>query len=416
MNNSLATERLEAIILGGGRGTRLNPLTRMRAKPAVQIGGKYRLIDIPMSNCIHSGIRNIHILTQFNTASLHRHIFRTYNFDMFARGNVSLLAAQQTFDNIDWFQGTADAVRAYWGDLKRRPASYFVILAGDHLYKMNYQYFLNHMVDHQADIAIAAKTVPVEEASEFGIMAVDDQGFVTDFMEKPSPEFLRSEEGQKWQSNGSVLISMGIYLFKKDVLTAALKFTGNDFGREILPAAIRQFPTAVYPFHGYWEDIGTIRSFFNANLNLTEKDPVFKFYDQEFPIFTRPRFLPGSRIQDTRIESSFINDGCIVGQSTLKRCILGIRSVVGNDVTMENVYHMGADYYDQGSEEQTVGLGIGDGSVLKNVILDKNVRIGVNVQLINHEGILEKDGSWYFIRDGIIVIPKGTVIPANTTL
>ncbi|NQV36372.1 MAG: NTP transferase domain-containing protein, partial [Candidatus Marinimicrobia bacterium] len=276
--------KMDAIILGGGRGTRLTPLTSPRAKPAVQIGGKYRLIDIPMSNCINSGIRNIQILTQFNTSSLHRHIFRTYKFDSFSRGNVSLMAAQQTMENTDWFQGTADAVRSYWKDLRRIQATHYVILAGDHLYKMDYRDFLQSALDVDADIAIAAKKIPKAEAEEFGLMSIDENNFITDFTEKPSLEYLDSTEGQKWHKDSEVLISMGIYIFKKEVLEEALKFDGNDFGKNILPASIKEYKTVAHIFDGYWEDIGTIRSFFNANINLTELNPVFTFYDPEYRV------------------------------------------------------------------------------------------------------------------------------------
>ena len=410
-------EQMDAIILGGGRGTRLTPLTSFRAKPAVQIGGKYRLIDIPMSNCINSGIRNIQILTQFNTASLHRHIFRTYKFDSFSRGNVSLLAAQQTMENTDWFQGTADAVRSYWKDLRQIQATHYVILAGDHLYKMDYRDFLQSALDVDADIAIAAKEIPKEEAEDFGLMAVDENNLITDFTEKPSLEFLDSAEGQKWHKNGKVLISMGIYIFKKEVLEEALKFDGNDFGKNILPASIKKYKTVSHIFDGYWEDIGTIRAFFNANLNLTELEPVFTFYDPKYRVFTRPRFLPGSRIGDAVIRNSFINDGCIVGRAKLTRCILGIRSIVSDDVEMENVYHMGADFYEDAHPvENLPPLGVGEGSKLKNVILDKNVRIGKNVILENRRNIENEEGDYYVIRDSIIVVPKGKVIPNNTIL
>lgn len=409
--------KMDAIILGGGRGTRLTPLTSPRAKPAVQIGGKYRLIDIPMSNCINSGIRNIQILTQFNTASLHRHIFRTYKFDSFSRGNVSLMAAQQTMENTNWFQGTADAVRSYWKDLRRIQATHYVILAGDHLYKMDYRDFLQSALDVDADIAIAAKKIPKAEAEEFGLMSIDENNFITDFTEKPSLEYLDSSEGQKWHKEGEVLISMGIYIFKKEVLEEALKFDGNDFGKNILPASIKEYKTIAHIFDGYWEDIGTIRSFFNANINLTELNPVFTFYDPDYRVFTRPRFLPGSRIGNGEIKNSLINDGCKVGHAKLTNSILGIRSIVGNDVEMENVYHMGADFYENEHHAKNLPpLGVGEGSKLKNVILDKNVRIGKNVVLENRRNVQDEEGDFYVIRDGIIVIPKGMVIPENTIL
>lgn len=409
--------KLDAIILGGGQGTRLIPLTTMRAKPAVQIGGKYRLIDIPMSNCINSGIRNIQILTQFNTASLHRHIFRTYKFDSFSRGNISLMAAQQTMENTDWFQGTADAVRSYWGDLRRIDATHYVILAGDHLYKMDYRDFLQTALDSDADIAIAAKKIPKRKAFEFGVVATDENNFITDFIEKPSREYLNSASGRKWVTNNEALISMGIYIFKKHVLEEAIKFDGNDFGRNIIPASIKQFKTVAHIFDGYWEDIGTIRAFFDANMNMTDLNPAFNFYDPEQRVFTRPRFLPGSRIGNAKIRKTLINDGCKVGRAKLNRCILGIRSIVANGVEMDHVYHMGADVYnDEDFVPKAPTLGVGEGSKLKNVILDKNVRVGKNVILENHRGVENEEGDFYMIRDGIIVIPKGKIIPDNTVL
>lgn len=414
MNRSL---RLDAIILGGGRGSRLGPLTQERAKPAVQIGGKYRLIDIPLSNCINSDIRHIRILTQFNTASLHRHIFQTYNFDIFSRGNIELLAAQQTLEHTTWFQGTADAVRSYWERFASIPATHFIILAGDHLYKMDYRKFFQAHLDSKADLTIAVKPVSVSLASHFGIAKCDDSDRIVDFWEKPELGQLTDNSRTGWVSDGRVLASMGIYIFGKEILDDALKMEGNDFGKNIIPTSIKRYVTTAYRFESYWADIGTIGAFFEANMALTETKPEFTFYDVRNPIYTRPRFLPGSRLADARIHQSFICEGSIVGKSTVEQSILGMRTVIGDGVSLKRVYHMGADFYESEVGENIYPkLGIGDNSTLSKVILDKNVRIGKGAVLENRKKILEADEDFYFIREGIIVIPKGTVIPDNTII
>lgn len=409
--------RLDAIILGGGRGTRLWPLTHLRAKPAVQIAGKYRLIDIPMSNCINSGIKHIHILTQFNTTSLHRHISQTYKFDIFSRGNIELLAAQQTLENSTWFQGTADAVRSYWQRFKDLPATHFIILAGDHLYRMDYQDFLSFHLDSDADLTISAKPIPLDRIREFGIMKCDQSNRVIDFMEKPEPGDVSNLKQDGWIVDTKALVSMGIYIFKKDILGEALKMEGDDFGREIVPACIRQFRASAYQFDGYWVDIGTVGSFFDANMALTRETAEFSFYNIENPIYTYPRFLPSSRIAEGDIRRSIVGEGCVVGKSKVRDSILGMRSVVGNDVLMEEVYQMGADFYDSDLELAIYPkTGIDDGSRLRKVILDKNVSVGKNAVLENPKGVQHKDGDYYFIREGIIIVPKGTKIPDNTVI
>lgn len=409
--------RLDAIILGGGRGDRLWPLTQKRAKPAVQIGGKHRLIDIPMSNCINSDVNHIHILTQFNTASLHRHIFQTYKFDVFSRGNIELLAAQQTLENSTWFQGTADAVRSYWERFRELPVTHFIILAGDHLYKMNYRDFFQTHLDTDADLTIAAKPMPVERADQFGIIKCDKSNRIIEFIEKPKtsdmPEILKG----RWISDNQVLVSMGIYIFKKEILHEALQMEGNDFGKDIVPASIEKYKTSVHRFEDYWEDIGTIGSFFDANMALTKPNPEFSFYDFQNPIYTYPRFLPGSRVAEAEIERSCMSEGCVVGRSKIKNSILGMRSIVGDGVLLDKVYQMGADFYDSDLEKNIyTRIGISDGSVLRKVILDKNVSIGKNVVLENSGNIQHKDGEFYFIREGIIVVPKGIRIPDNTKI
>ncbi len=409
--------RMDAIIMGGGRGARLYPLTMNRAKPAVGIGGKYRLIDIPLSNCINSGINNIHILTQVNTASLHRHIFQTYKFDMFSPGNIEILAAQQTLKAANWFQGTADAVRSYWDRFVKLPASHFLILAGDHLYSMNYREFYRTHLESEAEVTIAVIPIPVDIASRFGVLQCDDQGVVEKFVEKPEDPALIEELSVKCDSGDCVLGSMGIYIFRKDILQKALSFTGNDFGKNIIPACLEQFKTTVYRFEGYWEDIGTIGSFFDANINLTDDNPAFSFFDVINPIFTRPRFLPGSRMTDATVVSSIINEGCQIGKAQINRSILGTRSIVQDNVDLNQVYMLGADIYENRSNNHNdIPLGIGAGSVLKRVILDKNVRIGHNVKLTNADRVEHSENDFCCIRDGIIVIPKNTVIPAGTVI
>ncbi len=410
MNNSL---KLYAIILGGGRGERLFPLTRDRAKPAVPIGGKYRLVDIPLSNCINSNIKQIRILTQFNTASLHRHIFQTYTFDIFTQGNIEILAAQQSLEGGDWFHGTADAVRSYWKRFSQLDASHFIILAGDHLYRMDYRDFFRFHINSDADVSVAVKPMPVSLAHQLGVLKTDKDSRIIKFMEKPQTEKEIEDLLDTHTRKDQVLSSMGIYIFRKEVLDEALSLDGNDFGRNIIPASIKHFCATAYRFNGYWEDIGTIGTFFKANMDLTEKNSAFTFYDHQQPIYTHPRFLPGSHLTDAGIYNSIISEGTRIGKATIKHSILGLRSVVQDRVCMEHTYLMGADYYDSDGD---IPLGIGEGSKLKKVILDKNVRVGKNVILENRKGIENNDDTLYCIRDGIIVIPRGTVIPDNTIL
>ncbi|NOZ04299.1 MAG: glucose-1-phosphate adenylyltransferase [FCB group bacterium] len=408
--------RLEAIILGGGRGNRLWPLTQMRAKPAVQIGGKYRLIDISVSNCINSGIKRIHILTQFNTSSLHNHIFQTYKFDIFSDGNIEILAAQQTRTKKDWFQGTADAVRSYWDHFEHLPATHYIILAGDHLYKMNYREFFQSHLDKKADISVAVKPIPVAIASEFGLLRVNKSGRITDFVEKPESPSSLFEDPQSTSRPKKVLASMGIYIFNKEILREALQTEGNDFGNNIIPRAIREYRTMAFRFKGYWEDIGTVGAFFKANISLTKPKPAFSFYDASNKLYTHPRFLPGSKISGARIFQSLISEGCIIGRSRIRNSILGIRSVVRNGVEMKRVYQMGADYYESEEDGIYPPLGVGEDSILENVILDKNVRVGKRVRLVNRDNIREAEGDFYTIKEGIIVVPKGAIIPDDTVL
>ena len=401
---------LSAIIMGGGRGERLWPLTEYRAKPAVSIGGKYRLIDIPVSNCINSRIKNIYILTQVNTASLHRHIFQTYKFDMFTEGIIEILAAQQTLESTDWFQGTADAVRSYWNRFSKMPYSDFIILAGDHLYNMDYRKFYEFHLKSDADLTIATIPVPIEEASRYGIMATDRSNKITNFIEKPSSDqlqpYIKNSELGKY-----VLASMGIYIFRKDVLDKTLQFKGNDFGKNIIPATMEKYKTTAYKFDGTWEDIGTIGAYFNANIALTDHVPEFNFYDTKQRLFTHPRFLPGSKIEGADIRLSIINEGCRIGKAKINRSIVGIRSIISDNVVLDHVVHNGADYYTNDGSGVDAPGGIGENTVIERAIIDKNVKIGKNVILENRDGIEEVDLDYCAIRNGIIVVPTRTEIP-----
>ncbi len=401
---------LSAIIMGGGRGERLWPLTEYRAKPAVSIGGKYRLIDIPVSNCINSQILNIYILTQVNTASLHRHIFQTYKFDMFTEGIIEILAAQQTLDSKDWFQGTADAVRSYWSRFNNMPVSDFLILAGDHLYTMDYRKFYDFHQTSDAELTIATIPIPIEDASRYGIIATDSNNRITDFVEKPNVEqlkpFIKKSELVEY-----VLASMGIYIFRKNALDKALQFEGNDFGKNIIPATMKKYKTAAYKFDGTWEDIGTIGAYYNSNIAFTDPVPEFNFYDNQHRLFTHPRFLPGSKIEGAEITLSIINEGCRIGKAKINRSIVGIRSIISDNVVLDHVVHNGADYYTDDSSEMRVPGSIGESSIIKRAIIDKNVKIGKNVILENRSGIDETDLEYCVIRNGIIVVPTRTEIP-----
>jgi len=401
---------LSAIIMGGGRGERLYPLTQYRAKPAVSIGGKYRLIDIPVSNCIHSHIKNIYILTQVNTASLHRHIFQTYKFDMFTEGIIEILAAQQTLESTDWFQGTADAVRSYWNRFRKMSSSNFLILAGDHLYNMDYRKFFQHHLDSDAELTIATIPIPVEDAGRYGIMATDSNDNITDFIEKPNTEQIKPYI-KKSELGEYVLASMGIYIYKKNVLDKALKFEGNDFGKNIIPATMKQFKTSAYKFDGNWEDIGTIGAYFNSNIALTDPVPEFNFYEEKHRLFTHPRFLPGSKIEGAYITSSIINEGCRIGKAKINRSIVGIRSIISDGVELDHVVHNGADYYSNDGIGADVFGGIGENTIIKRAIIDKNVKIGKNIILENRNNIEEADLEYCAIRNGIIVVPARTEIP-----
>jgi len=413
-----------AIILGGGRGARLYPLTKYRAKPAVPIGGKFRLIDIPISNCLHWNIRKIMVLTQFNTASLHRHIAQSYRFDGFTDGFLQILAAQQTIEDSNWYQGTADAVRKNIHYIKNQKVSTVVILSGDQLYRINLRDFMNYHKEKKADITIAVKPVLREQAGEFGILQIDDQRRIIRFVEKPKTTVLLDELFTPDEYLGlnekklNYIASMGIYIFKKDVLIDLLEHNAKeDFGREVIPDSIADRQVFAYVFPDYWEDIGTIKAFFNANLDFANPFPRFDFYNETFPIYTRKRFLPGSKIENCDIHYSLISEGSIIEGSKLANTIIGIRSVIRANSYLERVVMMGADYYENLEEKaenvnrRRCQVGIGRNCIIRNAILDKNVRIGDGVRILNEKGLVNFVHDRYNIVDGIVVIPKDMEIP-----
>jgi glucose-1-phosphate adenylyltransferase len=416
-----------AIILGGGRGQRLYPLTLMRSKPAVPIGGKYRLIDIPISNCLHAGLRRIFVLTQFNSASLNRHVAQSYRMDLFSGGFVDILAAEQTPDNPNWFQGTADAVRQAARHFIGYAADYYLILAGDHLYRMDFGEMIDAHVDRGADVTIAAQPVGVHDASAMGIFRFSRDGQIEGFEEKPDRERL-SQIGQSIPSGtpfGSdsaekpFVASMGIYVFSRDVLLDILdRHPGIDFGREIIPAALQTHRVNAYLFNGYWADVGTIESFYDANIMLTKDHPPFRFHDPKKPIFTRPRFLAASRLIACTVDHAMVAEGCYLNRCNIQSSIVGIRTMVEERSTISRSVLLGADTYDadddRGRKDRVVPLGIGRDCVLDRVIVDKNARIGNGVRLVNTRGADHADAGNLSIRNGIIVVPKGAVVSDGT--
>jgi len=422
---------LTAVILGGGRGTRLDPLTRLRAKPAVPIGGKFRLIDIPISNCLHSNVRNIFVLTQCNTESLHRHIHNTYRFDTFSKGYVRILAAQQTSDSHDWYQGTADAVRKNLRYIKQAD-DHIIILSGDHLYRMDYRKFFKYHLEQDAGISIAVKPIYEHEASEFGILKTDNQSRITEFYEKPTdPQVLEQYKIDpklfsrfNLEAKGRTHVaSMGIYIFKKEVLFELLEQSkAEDFGREIIPNSLGKKKLSAYFFDGYWQDIGTMRSFFEAHFELTKPVPQFNFYDESYPFFTNPRFLPPSKIYNCQINQSIVAEGSILLGSIIENSVIGIRSYIDEGTFVQRSIIMGNSWYESviernaRKENASPNLGIGHSCIIRNAIVDLDARIGNNVQLVNKENKETEDGDNYAIRDGIIIIPKGAVIADNTSI
>jgi glucose-1-phosphate adenylyltransferase len=429
----MASEDVIAVILGGGVGQRLYPLTKQRAKPAVPLGGKYRLIDIPVSNCINSDILKIFILTQYNSASLNRHISRTYRFSRFTNGFVEILAAEITPTNPDWFQGTADAVRQCFHHLQDYEDDTVLVLSGDHLYRMDYSKFIKRHDETQADVTISVTAARAEDASGFGLLKADDDGRVLEFSEKPKGEELEkmrvdttkfglSEEEARRKP---FLASMGIYVFRKQVLSDLLlkQMPGAiDFGKEVLPEALLRYNVQTHLFDGYWEDIGTISSFYRANLDMTLPLPPFNAFDAEAPMYTRPRFLPGSKVLDCHVQNSIITEGCILNGATLRDSVIGIRSRVEHGSQLEGVLMMGADYYQTLETMQTdigAGLprvGVGHNCFIRKAIIDKNARIGSGVRILNETNRQHHDGEGYFIREGIVVIPKDGIITDGTVI
>jgi glucose-1-phosphate adenylyltransferase len=417
--------------MGGGQGSRLFPLTKDRAKPAVPLAGKYRLVDIPISNCINSGFRRIYVLTQFNSTSLHGHISRTYKFDHFSSGFVEILAAQQTFTNTSWYEGTADAVRKNLTHFLNHDFDHLIILSGDQLYRMDFREVIEQHVAAGADITVATMPVSRAETRALGIMQIADDNRITRFVEKPndpalldtlklSPETL-VKLGKKPDAE-SFLASMGIYIFNRSLISNLLDNPLSDFGKHIIPHAINTHRVFSYVFQGYWEDIGTIRSFFEANLDLVTELPRFNFFDMSAPIFSRPRYLPGSKINGAHIDHAVISDGCIINHARISHSIIGLRTVVGTGTELNRVILLGSDYYEsaesveQHEREGKPRIGIGSQCKIENAIIDKNARIGNNV-VISPAGKPEQhDDPFYYIRDGIVIIPKDAVIPHGTVI
>jgi glucose-1-phosphate adenylyltransferase len=428
-------KRVLAIILGGGAGTRLYPLTKLRAKPAVPLASKYRLIDIPVSNCINSEIYQIYVLTQFNSASLNRHLSRSYSFSGFSDGFVEVLAAQQTPENPNWFQGTADAVRQYLWLFQEWDVDEYIILSGDHLYRMDYREFVQRHRDTNADITISVVPMDDRRASDFGLMKIDDDGRVVDFSEKPKGDALQQmrvdttvlgltpEQAQE----SPYIASMGIYVFKREALVKLLResMERTDFGKEIIPASSKDYNVQAFLFNGYWEDIGTIEAFYEANMALTQQPyPPFSFYDEKAPIYTRPRYLPPTKLLNCQIRESIIAEGCILKDCAITHSVLGVRTRVESGCVIEDTMLMGADYYQSLSDRtnsedsNTIPLGIGKDSVIRRAIVDKNARIGSNVHIINKDNVqeAERENLGFFIRSGIVVVFKGATIPDGTVI
>ena len=416
--------------MGGGRGDRLYPLTKSRCKPAVPLAGKYRLVDIPISNCLNSNFTKIYILTQFNTRSLHKHIETTYRFDTFGKGSIEIFSAEQTNNTGEqWYVGTADAVRKNLNYVKAKPDDVILILSGDQLYRMNLVDFVEKHLQSKADLTIAAKAMPEQKISAFGIMAVDSELRVKEFVEKPKqpelvkhcilPENLRASLSDR-SDTPYYLGSMGIYAFKASVLKEVLSGTGSDFGKNILPNMLGNYDVHAYIFDGFWEDIGTVKSFFDTNLMLTDVVPEFDFFDAENPIYTSARYLPACKVNSCHLEQTLLSDGCIITETTMRRCVIGLRSVIRKGSRLENVLMFGADYFDCPSFIEQLGvngkipLGIGENSVIQNAIIDKDARIGKNVQLSPFGKPDGYEAPGMFVKDGILCILRDAEIPDNT--
>jgi glucose-1-phosphate adenylyltransferase len=411
------------VILGGGVGKRLHPLTAERAKPAVPLAGKYRLIDIPMSNCFHAGIEKIAVLTQFNSASLHRHIWNTYHRDIFTRGWIQILAAEQTPRSHDWYRGTADAVRKQLVEIRESGAKHILILAGDHLYRMDYRSFVEQHIASEAEISIAVQPVGRDIVSGLGILKLDAGKQITSFVEKPQDEEILAEFKSGADSEKPFMASMGIYVFNADILYELLEGEGNDFGHDLIPAAIHANHRVFgYIFEGYWEDIGSIRRFYQVNLQMAAPDAPFDFYDAHRPIYTHARFLPGSEVYNARLHNVLLADGCRIDNATVKDSVVGLRSIIGSEANIQSSVIMGADYYeteeDHASNRQLEhpNIGIGANSVIKGAIIDKNARIGNNVTIRSMPEREDVDNGNWAAQDGIVIVPKGAIIPDDTVI
>ena len=430
-------KRVLAIILGGGAGTRLFPLTQTRAKPAVPLAGKYRLIDIPISNCINSGINKMYVLTQFNSASLNRHLSQSYNLSAgFGQGFVEVLAAQQTPSSPSWFEGTADAVRKYQWLFQEWDVDQYLILSGDQLYRMDYSLFIEHHIKTGADLTVGALPVDAAQAESFGLMHTDDDGRIREFREKPKGKALEAMRvdtslmglSAEEAARRPYLASMGIYVFSRDTLFDLLSKNPNftDFGKEIIPAALeRGDRLQTYLFDDYWEDIGTIGAFYEANMALTDQpNPAFSFYDEKFPIYTRPRYLPPSKLLDAQVTQSIIGEGSMLRACSIHHCVLGVRTRVEDEVVLQDSLVMGADYFESGEERAVLRerggtpIGVGKGSTVKRAIIDKNVRIGRNVTIVNKDHVEEADRPelGFYIRNGIVVVAKNVTITDGTVI
>ena len=429
-------KRVLSIILGGGAGTRLYPLTKYRAKPAVSLAGKYRLIDIPVSNCINSEILKIYVLTQFNSASLNRHISRAYTFSQFSDGFAEVLAAQQTPDSPSWFQGTADAVRKYLWLFESWDVDEYLILSGDHLYRMDYRLFIERHRSTNADVTLSVVPIGHKTASSFGLLKMDDAtGRIVEFSEKPKGDALEAMKvdttklglSPEQAAQKPFIASMGIYVFKKEALIDLLKRNPEqtDFGKEIIPASAKDYNVQAYLFDGYWEDIGTMEAFFDANLALTDQpQPAFSFYDEQAPIYTRSRYLPPSKILDAKVTESIIGEGCIIKNCRIHKSVVGLRQRIGANCDIEDSMLMGADFYEPLSESSysltqgKIPLGVGEGTTLKRVIVDKNAHIGRDVTIVNKDNVqeAEREEDGFYIRSGIVVVLKNAVIPDGTVI
>jgi glucose-1-phosphate adenylyltransferase len=429
MDTTALQSKTLSIVMGGGAGTRLFPLTKDRAKPAVPLAGKYRLVDIPISNCLNSGLHRVYVLTQFNSTSLHRHINASYKFDNFSKNFVDVLAAQQTPEGARWYQGTADAVRQNLRYFLEGPYELYLILSGDQLYRMDYRLLLQQHVETQADITLATTPVDRAAASAFGIMHSDSNRRIFRFEEKPKepalldelripPALLKdlglAEDSELFQG------SMGIYVFNRDILIECLNNDHDDFGKHIIPASLQEYKVMTYIFQGYWEDIGTVRAFFEANLALTDTLPPYNFFDRLSPIYTHPRFLPASKINAATIRHAIVGDGCIISDAHIERAVIGIRSIIESGATIRNSVIMGADYYQDEAAETSEKwrslppIGIGRNSVIDRAIIDKNARIGESVVITPDGKAPNVDSTNYYIRDGVVVIPKNATIPNGT--